>query len=220
VGRAYDAVFLGVGAQPAKKAGVAERVRRSADPDLERFERVLAVEDALVKVDKDTHATGRPGFFAGGDVVSKVRYVSEALGHGKRAAYGIASYLGHAEAARVARATLAEAVSPDQINTSYFLEAARLEKAKVSVNDGEGHTRETGGVFSVAEAGEEAARCFTCGARTECDNCVLFCPDMALVHNESRDEYYDVLAQYCKGCYVCAAECPRGIIDMTAQENR
>jgi len=47
-----------------------------------------------------------------------------------------------------------------------------------------------------------------------CDLCLVFCPDAAI----SRDDGgYAVAMEYCKGCGVCAEECPRGAIVMTRE---
>jgi 2-oxoacid:acceptor oxidoreductase gamma subunit (pyruvate/2-ketoisovalerate family) len=57
----------------------------------------------------------------------------------------------------------------------------------------------------------EARRCFSCGACTRCDNCRVFCPDGAVVWTGRE---YRILGDYCKGCGVCARECPRCAIQM------
>lgn len=66
------------------------------------------------------------------------------------------------------------------------------------------------------EAMDEARRCFNCGVCTQCDLCLIFCPDVAISH--SADGAYDIALDYCKGCGVCAAECPRGAITMTRDD--
>ncbi|BDH80077.1 MAG TPA: 4Fe-4S binding protein [Methanothermobacter sp.] len=42
----------------------------------------------------------------------------------------------------------------------------------------------------------------------ECDNCILFCPD-ACINPE-----YEIDYDYCKGCGICAEECPVKAIKM------
>jgi 2-oxoacid:acceptor oxidoreductase delta subunit (pyruvate/2-ketoisovalerate family) len=64
-----------------------------------------------------------------------------------------------------------------------------------------------------ARAGE-LQRCFHCGRCTECDNCYIYCPDVAIAKLE-RGFAYDF--RYCKGCGVCATECPRAAIAMTEE---
>ena len=58
------------------------------DPDLAPFAGALACDGALIQVD-GAQATGLPGVYAGGDVASMARFVTEAFGMGKRAALAI-----------------------------------------------------------------------------------------------------------------------------------
>jgi 2-oxoacid:acceptor oxidoreductase delta subunit (pyruvate/2-ketoisovalerate family) len=61
----------------------------------------------------------------------------------------------------------------------------------------------------------EAARCFSCGRCNDCDNCWIYCPDIAI----SRDTgAYEIDYDYCKGCTLCAAVCPRGVISVIEEE--
>ncbi len=66
-----------------------------------------------------------------------------------------------------------------------------------------------------AQAIAEARRCFNCGVCTQCDVCLIFCPDAAITHAANGDAGYDIALDYCKGCGICVAECPRGAITMT-----
>jgi len=50
----------------------------------------------------------------------------------------------------------------------------------------------------------------------KCGRCYIFCPDMAYAPNE--DGTYTWLADYCKGCGICAAECPAEAITMEEEE--
>jgi Pyruvate/2-oxoacid:ferredoxin oxidoreductase delta subunit len=58
---------------------------------------------------------------------------------------------------------------------------------------------------------DEAGRCFSCGTCIHCDNCLVYCPDLAIVHAGGG---YAVLTDYCKGCGVCVRECPTGSMTM------
>ncbi len=58
------------------------------DPDLVPFAQALPSEGALLQVDVQ-QATQAPGVYAGGDVASMARFVTEAIGMGKRAAIEI-----------------------------------------------------------------------------------------------------------------------------------
>lgn len=52
----------------------------------------------------------------------------------------------------------------------------------------------------------------------KCINCLLcwiFCPDAAIVRKE---KFIDVNYDYCKGCGICANECPVKAITMTEEK--
>ena len=50
-----------------------------------------------------------------------------------------------------------------------------------------------------------------CGTCTHCDNCITYCPDLAVQRAGSG---YIVLTDYCKGCGLCVKECPTGSMKM------
>jgi pyruvate ferredoxin oxidoreductase delta subunit len=54
--------------------------------------------------------------------------------------------------------------------------------------------------------------------QSKCINCLLcwiFCPDAAIVRKE---KFVDVNYDYCKGCGICANECPVKAITMTEEK--
>jgi 2-oxoacid:acceptor oxidoreductase gamma subunit (pyruvate/2-ketoisovalerate family) len=58
----------------------------------------------------------------------------------------------------------------------------------------------------------EAQRCLSCGVCNFCDKCITYCPEGVL--KRVGDEFvFDY--SYCKGCGICAAECPRNVIYMS-----
>lgn len=71
--------------------------------------------------------------------------------------------------------------------------------------------REVQGVLTESQAVEESSRCYNCGICVTCDNCLIFCPDLAIY---CANDSYIVRTEYCKGCGICAQECPRGVITM------
>ena len=64
----------------------------------------------------------------------------------------------------------------------------------------------------------EARRCLSCGNCFSCDNCYGVCPDNAVIKLGGREEPYAIDYDYCKGCGICAAECPCGAIEMVPEE--
>jgi pyruvate ferredoxin oxidoreductase delta subunit len=49
----------------------------------------------------------------------------------------------------------------------------------------------------------------------KCGRCYIYCPDMAYTQN--KDGYYEVNLYYCKGCGICAKECPTDAITMVEE---
>jgi Pyruvate/2-oxoacid:ferredoxin oxidoreductase delta subunit len=58
-----------------------------------------------------------------------------------------------------------------------------------------------------------ARRCFQCGTCTFCGACDDYCPDVSIrVDRSTRSRVVDY--EHCKGCGICARECPRGAVVM------
>ena len=66
------------------------------------------------------------------------------------------------------------------------------------------------------QALEEARRCLNCGVCNQCELCLILCPDVAITR-QAGGTGFDIDLNYCKGCGVCAMECPRGAIVMTRE---
>lgn len=50
----------------------------------------------------------------------------------------------------------------------------------------------------------------------KCTLCYIFCPDGCI---EQTDEgYFEANLFYCKGCGICAKECPKDVITMVEEE--
>jgi NADPH-dependent glutamate synthase beta subunit-like oxidoreductase/Pyruvate/2-oxoacid:ferredoxin oxidoreductase delta subunit len=65
----------------------------------------------------------------------------------------------------------------------------------------------------------EAKRCMSCGQCFECDNCVVYCPQVAVFKVKKKDNptigrYVDTDYGKCIGCHICADVCPTGYIVM------
>jgi len=69
--------------------------------------------------------------------------------------------------------------------------------------------------FDLEGALAETARCFSCGTCIQCDNCVVYCPDLAV---KREGDGYVVLTDFCKGCGICVKECPTGSMKMTEED--
>jgi NADPH-dependent glutamate synthase beta subunit-like oxidoreductase len=186
------------------------------DPDLGTFLRLLETDGALLKVDR-SQATSVEGVYAGGDVASTARFVTEAIGMGKRAAREIDRRLRRRTqgAGRFETALVGGDAEPlvdlAAINTFYYPEQARAVERRLDAAERLARDVEVQVGFDVEQALAESARCFSCGTCIECDNCVVYCPDLAVQRAPGR---YVVLSDYCKGCGLCVKECPTGSMTM------
>ena len=58
----------------------------------------------------------------------------------------------------------------------------------------------------------------SCGNCFQCDNCLAVCPDNAVLKIDDTTRAYAIDYDFCKGCGICAAECPCGAIEMVPEE--
>ncbi len=184
------------------------------DVDLSLLEGVpgLEVRERVVQVGPNM-MTGYPGIFAGGDMVPSERTVTVAVGHGKKAARHIDAWLRGGEYAPPPKHELAQF---DKLNTYYYSDAPKMMSPVLDLIRRQSTFDEVQGALDETNAQFEARRCLSCGNCFECDNCYGVCPDNAVIKlgPGNRFEFnYD----YCKGCGLCAAECPCGAIKMVPE---
>jgi len=183
---------------------------------------------------------GRPALARGGDLTNGIKSVAHAIASGKQAAIaldtlfreGADSILSRLEACTVGvgpslsmeihmggerRLRNRHVVVYGEINTDYFRYAPRmtqprLVRAERARSFAEIDLRVSGNI-----AMREAERCFNCGLCDQCDNCHLFCPDLAVLRGKEglgRSINYD----YCKGCGLCVVECPRNAMTLEEED--
>jgi NADPH-dependent glutamate synthase beta subunit-like oxidoreductase len=188
------------------------------DPDLAPLEAALEADGALLKADR-RQATSLERVYAGGDVASMARFVTEAIGMGKRAAHEIDRLLrGRTEGGSADGGADfdAEPVVPlAAINTFYYPGQARAVERRVPAAQRLATDSEVQIGFDLEQALAETERCFSCGTCIQCDNCVHYCPDLAVQRDGDR---YVVLTDYCKGCGLCVKECPTGAMKMVEED--
>ncbi len=178
--------------------------------------------------------TDRENVFVAGDAAGGQRTVAYAIGWGKRAAVAIDAYVqsrtisfhqieipggeGISMRAYLGKTGLpgGQVVTFDEINTFYFPEQRRSRSRHLSPDQRARGFSEIVKGLTKPQALREAGRCFHCGDCVMCDNCLIFCPDMAIQHAEDG-EGYEVDLDHCKGCAICARECPRGAIIMVEE---
>ena len=173
----------------------------------------IAVDDGVVQVGVD-QMTGEPGVFAGGDMVAGDRTVTTGVGHGKRAARAIDAWLRGEPWRPPAQAALA---AFDRLNTWYYSDAPATVRPELDVARRISTFDEVVGGLDESNALFEARRCLSCGNCFECDNCFGVCPDNAVI-KLGPGQRYQVDLDYCKGCGICAAECPCGAIEMVPEQ--
>jgi NADPH-dependent glutamate synthase beta subunit-like oxidoreductase len=181
------------------------------DVDLSLLDGVpgLQIKDGTVQVASNM-MTGHAGIFAGGDMVPSERTVTVAVGHGKKAARHIDAWLRGDVYAPAERHELA---SFDKLNTWYYADAEKTVRPMLEGVRRQSTFEEVQGGLDETNALYEARRCLSCGNCFECDNCYGVCPDNAVIKLGPGNRFqfnYD----YCKGCSLCATECPCGAIKM------
>ena len=174
----------------------------------------LVVEDGVVSVGPNM-MTGYPGIFAGGDMVPAERTVTVAVGHGKKAARHVHAWLSELDGSKGERHSLA---SFQDLNTWYYADAPRTVQPVLELARRQSTFDEIVGGLDERTALFEARRCLSCGNCFSCDNCYGVCPDNAVVKLDGPPgPRYAVDYDYCKGCGICAAECPCGAIEMVPE---
>ncbi len=169
----------------------------------------LEIEDGVVKV-AENMMTGHPGIFAGGDMVPAERTVTVGVGHGKKAARHIDAWL---RGDALAPAPKHAPADFQGLNTWYFSDAPKTVAPRLDAVRRQSTFAEVQFGLDEENALFEARRCLSCGNCFECDNCYGLCPDNAVIKLEPG-ERYEIDYDYCKGCGICAEECPCGAIEM------
>ncbi|GJL70154.1 MAG: glutamate synthase [Nitrospirales bacterium] len=168
--------------------------------------------DGVIQVDASM-MTGRAGVFAGGDMVPAERTVTVATGHGKKAARHIDAYLRGGEYKKSSPNAVA---TYDRLNTWYYTDADKSRQPYLDLARRRASFEEVVGGLDKDTALLESRRCLSCGNCFECDTCYGVCPDNAII-KLGPGQRYKVNYDYCKGCGVCAEECPCGAIDMVKE---
>jgi NADPH-dependent glutamate synthase beta subunit-like oxidoreductase len=186
--------------------------------------------------------TRAAGIWAGGDAAGTERTVADALGSGKAAAVGIDRALRQRRGERFPAETDIPAlrwdggnismsrwrgddpvrrtapvnriVDYDALNTEHFAREPRHAPAMRPGAHMTGFTEVNLGL-APHEALAEARRCFNCGVCNECELCLIYCADIAIARAPAGGFTIDL--DHCKGCGVCACECPRGALAMTRE---
>jgi len=213
------------------------------EPDLDFLPSEITRKGYVVKVD-EFGRTNHPGFFAGGDITGEARTVAHSLGSGKRAAIGIDRHLREKAGEPVTAADpkalryggtgnfsitrwrkddpvhrtgeVNDVVPFERLNLAHFKSVPGKPDRHRSFEERRSSFAEANLGLTPNEALAEARRCFECGVCNQCELCLIFCPDAA-IQRHPDGHGFTLSEQYCKGCGICVAECPRGAKVMTRE---
>ncbi len=184
------------------------------------------------------YQSGRPVLVYGGDLVADTKSVVHAVASGKQAALALDTLFGEgldAIPSKLQTCLVGEGPSIsmeiflggvrsqrnrrtvvyENLNSDYFQFAPVINQPRLLRQERLQSFAEINLKVGASLAIREAERCFNCGLCNQCDNCHLFCPEVAVIRDNNprgRHINYD----YCKGCGVCVVECPRNA--MTLEE--
>jgi len=158
--------------------------------------------------------TNMEGVFAGGDAVAGLETVSLAIGQGMRAASSIEDYIEGNVEGELAQPPV---VFSRELNTYYYQPVKRYEKEARPIHMRLKGFKEIYPTFDRDDIISEASRCFSCGLCFDCGNCYMYCPDNA-VKKSKTSGLYEFDYDFCKGCGLCAKECPCHYIQMTLEK--
>jgi len=171
------------------------------------------IDDQWISTNEDL-MTSMDGVFAGGDAVLGLETVTAAIGQGARAAAAVENYIDGNVQGRLAQPPV---IYSKDLNTYYYKQSRRFTKEAESIHMRLKNFREIYPPFDREEITQEAERCFSCGLCFDCGNCYMYCPDNAVKMSPSGGKYeFDL--DFCKGCGLCAKECPCHYIQLTLEK--
>lgn len=179
-------------------------------PDSAIFESMVSIKNGLIVAD-EYGKTSNQKIFAGGDIVSGAATVVNAVARGRGAAELIEAEL---TGTQFDPKTMKKVVAIADLNTAYFF---HKDRAKMPRSDGARGAKPFAEVnlgLTCEQVQEEMSRCYSCGVCDGCDNCYVFCPDVAISHEGG---VYTIDYDYCKGCLICVQECPRGVLSTESE---
>lgn len=111
-------------------------------------------------------------------------------------------------------------IPSNELFLGHFLFTPRLKRNVIQLDAEQalGNFEDRLGVLDEKQAIAEAKRCMSCGLCFECDNCVVYCPQIAVFKvkkaQSTTGRYVDTDYDRCIGCHICADVCPTGYIKM------
>lgn len=209
-------------------------------PDFSYLPKKIENDGWIIKTNQ-LGETSKENWFAGGDVIEQPHTVVHAIGSGKKAAIGIDQYLrgkrntelpstdnlivakkGGLSMARYLQKSFPrvnfsnEVVPYEKINTFHFVKSERPSLKHMDTKESINNFNEVNQALTKNEVLAESKRCFNCGLCNRCEVCLILCPDIA-VYKDEKDNM-QINLDYCKGCGICAHECPRNSMNMEREQ--
>jgi NADPH-dependent glutamate synthase beta subunit-like oxidoreductase len=179
--------------------------------DITLLENIPGIEFLKDTVIVDEHMmSGHPGIFAGGDMVPSERTVTTAVGHGKKAARNIDSWL---RGEHYSSPRKHEPASFDKLHLWYLTDADQRPQDSLGPEHRQSGFEEVVHGLKQKDAVFEAQRCLSCGNCFECDGCFGACPEHAII-KRGKNKGYTVNLELCTGCGACFEQCPCHAIEM------
>jgi 2-oxoacid:acceptor oxidoreductase delta subunit (pyruvate/2-ketoisovalerate family) len=215
-------------------------------PDFDYLGRLAPSVDTFIATREDLSVSSDPiqgaKVFAGGDMIDTPHTVVHAVAAGKRAAIAMdcdrrgilfsdvlnqirigsgsalsfSSYVNWTPVNPVNRNDQ-KVVDSTNIVYDYFVKSKGCDKAILPPEVRKQSFEPYRATLSESAAIHEIERCMHCGRCTECDNCLIFCPDVSILDQGSGSFGYAIDYDYCKGCGICFTECPRHAITMISE---
>ena len=181
----------------------------SQQPDFTGFESLIEVPGRdWIKVDADQRTT-EDKIWAGGDVTN-LALVTDAVGHGRKAAEDIDRALAGTPREEDHR----KVVTSEMMVLSHYEKLPREVPGHLAVNERSGLDTEVNLGYTNEQLLKEATRCMSCGYCFDCEKCWMYCQDQAIAKPMDGSFPYGWKLENCTGCSKCAEICPCGFIEM------
>jgi NADPH-dependent glutamate synthase beta subunit-like oxidoreductase len=181
----------------------------SQQPDFSGFESLIEVPGRdWIKIDEDGR-TMEDKVWAGGDVTN-LALVTDAVGHGRKAAEDIVRAFTGAPKEKDSR----EVVYSDKMVLSHYEKAPRQTPTHADLGSRMDLDTEVNLGFTPEQTLAESHRCMSCGYCMDCEKCWLYCQDQAITKPLEKGLLYGWKLELCTGCSKCAEVCPCGFIEM------
>ena len=114
----------------------------------------------------------------------------------------------------------AEVIKHNELFKAHFALEPAYEREMTDINSSNilNNMRERFAGLDEERVQKEANRCMSCGMCFECDNCVIYCPQDAVIRVKKNERamgrYVETDYSLCVGCHICKEVCPTGYIEM------